>query len=179
VAGNRWFKHVRGNEFKPIRFADCGGRVAVGRFKRGRYPQIVVNSGDGIGPLKWFECAGGPEDPKAWVGHELVARVVHGHSLQIADIDGDGHLDIFAAEMAKWDENPKPDNPGARAWIFFSDGQGHFRETEFVRGMGFHEARLADLDGDGLVDILDKPYNWEAPRVDVWLQRRGMPPATK
>ena len=37
---------------------------------------------------------------------------------------------------------------------------------------GVFRASLADLDGDGLMDILDKPYNWEAPRVDVWLQRR-------
>jgi len=36
--------------------------------------------------------------------------------------------------------------------------------------LGFHEARVADLDGDSRMDILDKPYNWEAPRVDVWLQ---------
>jgi len=28
----------------------------------------------------------------------------------------------------------------------------------------------ADLNGDGRLDILDKPYNWNAPRVDVWLQ---------
>jgi len=26
-----------------------------------------------------------------------------------------------------------------------------------------------DIDGDGDLDILDKPHNWEAPRVDVWI----------
>jgi len=26
-----------------------------------------------------------------------------------------------------------------------------------------------DIDGDGDLDILDEPYNWEAPRVDVWI----------
>jgi hypothetical protein len=36
-------------------------------------------------------------------------------------------------------------------------------------GFGFHEARVADLDGDGDLDILSKPYNWEVPRLDVWL----------
>jgi hypothetical protein len=91
----------------------------------------------------------------------------------VADIDGDGHLDIFAAEMAKWSEGRKdPDNPGAKAWIFFGDGQGHFRQSEFATGLGFHEAQVTDLNGDGLMDILDKPYNWDVPRVDVWLQRR-------
>ena len=87
------------------------------------------------------------------------------------DIDGDGNDDIFAAEMAKWTESrPDPDNPNAEAWVFYGDGKGNFKKTVLARGIGFHEGRLADLDGDGDLDILDKPYNWEAPRVDVWLQ---------
>ena len=60
----------------------------------------------------------------------------------------------------------------AEAWIFYGDGHGHFRKTLFSRGIGFHEVRVADLNGDGLLDILDKPYNWETTRVDVWLQKR-------
>jgi hypothetical protein len=58
----------------------------------------------------------------------------------------------------------------------FGDGKGNFRETVFSTGVDFHEARVADLNGDRLPDILDKPYNWEAPRVDVWLQ---IPPGQK
>ena len=132
--------------------------------------QIVIAPGDGVGPLTWYECNGNPTNALDWVGHELVEKMVHGHSLQVADIDGDGNLDIFAAEMAKWTEKRSdPDNPNAKAWIFYGDGQGNFRETEFSSGVGFHEARVADLDGDGDMDILDKPYNWDAPRVDVWL----------
>ena len=174
LAGNYWFKYERGH-FRPVKIADVGGRIAAGRFIKGaKYPQVVINSGDGVAPLKWYECKGEPKDPQSWIGHDLVGRdVVHGHSLQVADIDGDGNLDIFAAEMAKWTESRfDPDNPNAEAWIFYGDGHGHFRKTLFSRGIGFHEARLADLNGDGLLDVLDKPYNWETPRVDIWLQMR-------
>src|SRR5262249_28004684 len=173
LAGNVWLKHRGGTNFDAIQIAPIGGRIAAGKFKPGKYPQIVIAPGDGIGPLKWYECNDDPQNPKSWIGHDLVGRdVIHGHSLAVADIDGDGHLDIFAAEMAKWRENqPNPDNPNAKAWIFYGDGAGHFRLTEFATGIGFHEARVADLDGDGRMDILDKPYNWEAPRVDVWLQK--------
>src|SRR5581483_145972 len=88
----------------------------------------------------------------------------------LGDINGDGHLDIFAAEMAKWTEaRSDPDNPKAETWIFYGDGKGNFRKTVLVTGNEFHEGRLADLDGDGDLDILNKPYNWETPRVDVWL----------
>ena len=171
LAGNYWFRHAGGTNFIPIQVGTIGGRIAAGKFKPGKSLQIVIAPGDGVGPLKWYECNGDPAKAADWVGHELVEKMIHGHSLQVADIDGDGTLDIFAAEMAKWTESrPDPDNPNAKAWIFYGDGRGHFRQTEFASGVGFHEARVADLDGDGDMDILDKPYNWEAPRVDVWLQ---------
>lgn len=173
LAGNYWFKYIGNDRFKPTKIADFGGRIAAAHLIKGsKYPQIVINSGDGVGPLKWYECKSDPAKTSDWVGHDLAGRdVIHGHSLQIADIDGDGNLDIFAAEMAKWTEKRSdPDNPNATAWIFFGDGSGHFRKTEFAKGIGFHEARVADLNGDGTMDILDKPYNWQTPRVDVWLQ---------
>src|SRR5204862_7826259 len=123
--------------------------------------------------LRWYECTCNPEMSKDWVGHDLLEHeMIHGHSLQVADIDGDGNLDIFAAEMAKWNESDKGvDNPKSTAWIFYGNGKGEFHQTVFSTGIGFHEARVADLNGDGRLDILDKPYTWEAPRVDVWLQR--------
>ena len=172
IAGNYWFKYKGNGQFDAVRFADAGGRLAVGKFKPGKTLQIVVSPGDGVGYLTWYECKGDPTDAASWHGHRLIdTPLIHCHSLSVADINGDGNLDIFAAEMAKWTEkNKQPDNPNAQAFIFYGDGKGHFKKTVFSTGIGYHEAKVADLDGDGDMDILDKPYNWEVPRVDVWLQ---------
>jgi hypothetical protein len=155
--------------------------VAAGKFKADKTLQIVVSPGDGEGIAKLYECMDDPENPADWIGHDLIGRkLIHGHSLQIADINGDGNLDIFVAEMAKWTEYmDKPNNPNAEAFILYGDEKGNFNKTLFQTGYDFHETQIADLDGDGDMDILYKPYNLNTPRIDVWLQNGTGKPVKK
>ncbi|MBY0433685.1 MAG: sugar phosphate isomerase/epimerase [Cyclobacteriaceae bacterium] len=172
LAGNYWFRYEKGKGFQPIRIGEIGGRIATGKFKAGKSLQVVIAPGDGSGPVTWYENIGEIIDPKSWKGHNLAGRdFIHGHALEVADINSDGNLDIFAAEMAKWTESkPDTDNPKAEALIFYGDGLGNFRKEVFQTGFDFHETKLADIDGDGDIDIISKPYNWKAPRLDIWLQ---------
>jgi hypothetical protein len=63
-----------------------------------------------------------------------------------------------------------PQNPGAIR-ILLGDGKGNF-VTHVVDGnIGCHEGKIADLDGDGDYDILSKPYNWDTPRLDIFLNQ--------
>lgn len=172
LAGNYWFKYEDG-KFRATKVAPIGGRIRAGRFKPGKTAQIVIAPGDGSGPLRIYEAKGDPGNPASWVGRDLLDRdMVHGHTLELGDIDGDGNLDIFTAEMGKWTREPTAaDNPKATSWILYGDGKGNFRPTVFTTGEGWHEGKLGDFNGDGRLDILNKPYAWDAPRVDLWLNR--------
>jgi FG-GAP-like repeat len=177
IGGGFWFKHQGGTAFQPMLIdkKSLNSRAAAGQIVEGDSPEVVFVAGDGIGRLTWFGWRGGK-----WVAHDLLGEdVVHGHSLELADIDQDGHLDIYCAEMAQWTERAKvPDNPGARMWIFFGDGRGRFTKTVLARGVDNHESRVSDLDGDGDLDIVVKPYTHDTPRLDVWLNQ-GTGPGKK
>ena len=130
LAGNHMFSWGKDGKWRATRIGDVGGLIFAGRFiKDSPHPQVVIAPGDSSGPVKWYECEGNPFQTRNWVGHDLVGRtMIHPHSLQVGDVDGDGNLDIFVAEMAKWTESKRePDNPKAQALLFFGDGKGHLR----------------------------------------------------
>ena len=162
IGGGRWFKH-NGDMSYTANIIDDNQRftrAAAGQLKEGGRPEVVFVAGDQPGPLGWYEWTG-----SAWIGQDLLGfDVENGHSLEIIDINGDGKLDIFVAEMRL-----NGANEDARMWLFLGDGQGNFIQAEVATGFGNHESKAADLDGDGDIDILGKPFNWETPRVDIWL----------
>lgn len=165
LAGIYWFHYESNGRFRPVQIADHPGRIAAGRFRPGKIAQIVLGPGDGNGPLLLVSCRGNPLDSKAWSSKPLLDREVnHGHTLAVADINADGHLDIFCAEMHTPGHKEK-----CTAWILYGDGQGKFTTQILSVGIGNHDSRVADVNGDGRLDIVTKPYTWDTPRIDVWL----------
>ena len=169
VGGGRWFKHTEGGKFfehpidEEMTFTQC----AAGQLVKGGRPEVVFSPGDMDGQAKWYEWKDG-----AWVPHVL-RHVRHGHTCEIRDVDRDGNLDIMIGEMGE---------PGAgdeaNVYIWYGDGKGQFEETVACHGQGIHEGLFGDLDGDGDLDILLKPYHHNCPRLDILLnagpQTRGL-----
>lgn len=77
------------------------------------------------------------------------------HSLALADFDSDGDRDVFSGG------GPLTKDTTHRSFIWENaDGRGgKWIEHEILRGKRCHEAKAADVDGDGDVDICTKPWN--------------------
>jgi hypothetical protein len=163
VGGGYWFKNLKGHDFeaKAIDPEYFGSRSAVGDIIEGGFPEIVLASGDHTNSLNIYEY-----DGEKWEKTILIEKVINGHTLQVGDINGDGHLDIFCAEMAAWWIYQRND---AKAWILYGDGKGDFTHTVLSEGICHHESKIGDLDGDGDTDILGKPFFINGAPMEVWL----------
>ena len=96
------------------------------------------------------------------------------HSLQVADFDNDGDLDIFAGEQEDATRLMKPDSLWERGIIF--QNIGTVRNPKFSSYIihednpGWHDALIGDVDGDGDIDIVSKVWNADEPNyhIDYW-----------
>ena len=102
-----------------------------------------------------------------------------GKTINLADFNGDGRLDIFAGEQEdpdNWHNGKLPMKPKGlkpRGVIWINSGT---RVPTFVPHVihegnpGWHDASIGDVDGDGDVDIVSKIWNKDGPtyHADYW-----------
>lgn len=134
-----------------------GGRAA--RMAGGaRTPQALTGlTWTGI---RWFRnplAAGGdPRDPAQWHMHALDPAIPSGHGFALADLDGDGFLDLVV-NNADWDTLDSEKaillyrNPGPERVMEHWPAVTLYRSPEFY---GKEQVAVADLDGDGRRDIV-------------------------
>jgi hypothetical protein len=159
----RWVEHPLpfGNPKNPYPFATrC---VVIDINRDGRNDLVMTENEIRAGKIAWLENTDGKG--LDWRVHELpagdtAARGAY-HSLAVADFDKDGDPDVFTVEMEGI--------PGARPprWFIWEnvDGKGaNFVERLILdNALGGHEAVVADVDGDGDLDIASKLWR---PRKD-------------
>ena len=113
--------------------------------------------------IAWYEA---PPNPKnaAWTEHTIdrpVETVVH--ALDVADMNGDGNLDVVVAEMH---QGRDPDE----VRVFINQGGGRDWTSQVVATTGSHGIRVVDIGNDGDFDIFGA--NWSASsQVDLWENR--------
>lgn len=161
VGGGSWFKFKEGHKYvqNVVDGSYTFTRCIAGQFIEGGRPEVVMVTGEGKAPMVLYEWKKG-----AWYPKIILDEVIDGHSLEAVDFNNDGKLDIFNAEMRL-----NNGNPDAKCRILLGDGNGNFKDSVITTGFGNHQSHIADMDGDGDLDILAKPYNWETPRIDIWI----------
>ena len=159
VGGGRWFKYMGNGKFREnlVDASYTFTRAAAGQLVEGGRPEILLTIGDGLGPLYMYEwnekmnmSTKTGTGSGTWVPKILIEKLYDGHTIDLIDFNGDGHLDIFSAEMKL-----NPNNPGAIR-ILLGDGKGNFVHHVVDGNIGCHEGKIIDLDGDGDYDILSK-----------------------
>jgi hypothetical protein len=133
-------------------------RVAVADMNGDRRSDVVLSVSEGSGSISWFES---PKDLRSggWIEHSIDNAVFEGvHSLQVADFNGDGNLDLVMAEMH---------TSKKRRVLVYLNETGTFTPIVLSRS-GSHNMRIADIDGDGDIDIVGKNYAGSARVVELW-----------
>ncbi|MBD3393395.1 MAG: hypothetical protein GF418_14805 [Chitinivibrionales bacterium] len=105
--------------------------------------------------LVWWEA---PDDPKTgpWTEHILVEyNDPNFHTLQVGDIDLDGHLDVLVGSTHGPNSDPK------LLWIFYNtNGDGlTWEEQKWNSPGGCWQGILGDVGSDGDLDILTVDYS--------------------
>lgn len=115
---------------------------------------LIQAEGDVLnGRVAWFENQG---KGQAWKRH-MIKEPGHNqdfHSLNVVDFDNDGDVDIFTGGG--------PLTKGEFVWFIWEnvDGKGgKWQEHVIQRGLQTHESVTGDIDGDGDLDILTKPWS--------------------
>jgi hypothetical protein len=130
------------------------------------------------------------DNGKIWESHQLPDPPVRKgdvpgtgsfHSLCVADINQDGHPDIFAGEQEDPDTYMeadgklamKPRGLKSRGAIWYNNGNKNPQFEIYVIHVGnpgWHDAQIGDVDKDGDLDIVSKIWNADGPvyHLDYW-----------
>jgi hypothetical protein len=170
VINGFWFENrgevLRSENWKKNKFTDYhhSATVAVGDVDGdGRNDVILVPSElrGQTSRIAWYEAVNASKNQ--WIEHVIEHQVetVY-HSLQLADMDGDGQLDIITAQMH---QGVDPDD----VMVYLNHKGGESWQRLVISDKGSHGLQVADVDGNGKPDVMGA--NWSGPYqpIELWM----------
>lgn len=139
----------------------------------GRTDIIATEENSGTTPdalACWWEQPTAGATNSNWTRHTIATQFTM-NSLDLADVDKDGDIDLALAEH----------RGTKRIAVWQNDGRGSFAERRVGEGDESHlGARFADLDGDGDLDLVSIAYD-DFTRLNIWRNDKptGVPAKAK
>ncbi len=140
--------------FHPVKFGEACAQMYVYDFDGDGDNDVVSSSAHQVG-IWWHE-----QTPDGWVTHTIYDKISQTHSLNLADINGDGLPDLVTGKRW-WAHGPtgdvNPDHPAVVVWFELQRENGRPKwiphEIDDDSGVGT-QFEVADVNGDGLLDVV-------------------------
>jgi hypothetical protein len=164
VIGGRWYEapaDALTGHWQEHVFADwpADATVRAGDINGDGRADIVLARAEGDYRLSWFEA---PPDPRSsgWPERVVDGLVSAAHSLVVCDIDGDGQLDIVAAEMHQ--------SPTRRVIIYHGEPGGRVWRREVIGETGSHNLNIIRLADTGRLALVGANWSGEYQPLELW-----------
>jgi hypothetical protein len=175
VSGPYWYKAPTGGPYEGLwkrydlapSFREMCRAGLVDINGDGRLDAVLNESEYPDGRLSWFENTGANDPAGLFSEHPLEQPLNFAHSQYVWRDAAGAH--IFVGEMAQGGWNA-PYNWDARLIRYDFGRDGTPKRELMYQGMGTHEGTMADIDGDGSLEVVGKAYT--VPKVQIWKQRQ-------